>query len=215
MRIAVFGASGGVGREVVRQARAIGHEVVAVVRGKAPFPASGVEVVTGDVLDPAFAMRAVSGVDAVVSCLGIKRVNPKNPWSALASPKDFTSRSAANVVAAMQAHGVRRVAAVSAAGIGSSARRVNLPFRVVLATSNVGVMYADLERTEKVYAESGLDWQCVRPVTLTDAPPTFRVAEVDRFGLTMTIPRADVAGFLVDEIGRRPFVGRTPMIAGI
>ncbi|MYV67428.1 NAD(P)H-binding protein, partial [Streptomyces sp. SID2131] len=35
MRLTVFGATGGVGREVVRQALAAGHEVTAVVRNPA------------------------------------------------------------------------------------------------------------------------------------------------------------------------------------
>ena len=38
MKITVFGATGGVGREVVRQALDAGHEVTAVVRDPARLP---------------------------------------------------------------------------------------------------------------------------------------------------------------------------------
>lgn len=38
MRLTVFGATGGVGREVVGQALAAGHEVTAVVRDPARLP---------------------------------------------------------------------------------------------------------------------------------------------------------------------------------
>jgi putative NADH-flavin reductase len=204
-----------VGREVVKQARSAGHAVVAVLRGEAPFAPDGVELVRGDVLDPAVAMKAIAGADVVVSALGIKRRNPMNPWSPVDSPKDFATGSAGHIVAAMKAHGVRRVAAISAGGVGTSKRGLNVGMRVLLATSNVGVMYADLEGMEKVYSGSGLDWQCVRPVTLTNGPQTYRVAVVDRFTTTMTIRRADVAMFLLDEIRRAPFFARTPLIAGI
>ncbi|MBL0800300.1 NAD(P)H-binding protein, partial [Streptomyces albidoflavus] len=41
MRITVFGATGGVGGEVVRQALEAGHEVTAVVRDPAALKAGG------------------------------------------------------------------------------------------------------------------------------------------------------------------------------
>ncbi|MFE0224321.1 NAD(P)H-binding protein, partial [Streptomyces albidoflavus] len=49
MRITVFGATGGVGGEVVRQALEAGHEVTAVVRDPAALKAGGerLEVATG------------------------------------------------------------------------------------------------------------------------------------------------------------------------
>jgi uncharacterized protein YbjT (DUF2867 family) len=69
MRVTVFGATGGVGSEVVRQGLAAGHDVVAVVRDPARLtvPAgSGLGVVTADVMDPAQIGPAVKGSDAVV-----------------------------------------------------------------------------------------------------------------------------------------------------
>jgi uncharacterized protein YbjT (DUF2867 family) len=54
MRVTVFGATGGIGSEVVRQGLAAGHDVVAVVRDPARLtvPAGpGLGVVTADVMD--------------------------------------------------------------------------------------------------------------------------------------------------------------------
>lgn len=73
MRITVFGATGGVGQEVVRQAVAAGHEVTAVVRDPArlPVPLSDVQVHTvARVDDPEALREAVAGRDAVLSALG-------------------------------------------------------------------------------------------------------------------------------------------------
>ena len=54
MRVAVFGATGGIGYSTVLEAQKAGHAVRALVRNprKLPFP-DGVEVVVGDATDPA------------------------------------------------------------------------------------------------------------------------------------------------------------------
>lgn len=74
MKITVFGATGGVGREVVRQALDAGHEVTAVVRDPARLPVPAHErlrvVTVADVTDPDAVLAVVGGQDAVVSALG-------------------------------------------------------------------------------------------------------------------------------------------------
>ena len=109
MKITVFGATGGIGTEVVRQALAGGHEVVAVVRDPARLavPAgAGLGVVTADVMDPAEIGPAIKGADAVVSALGPR---PGGPVTVLAD-------SARSILAALGQTGVGRLVVVSASG---------------------------------------------------------------------------------------------------
>jgi uncharacterized protein YbjT (DUF2867 family) len=61
MHIAIFGATGGTGREVMRQAMAAGHEVTAFVRRQpTDFPAEqqGLRIVIGNVDDQETVDRA-------------------------------------------------------------------------------------------------------------------------------------------------------------
>jgi nucleoside-diphosphate-sugar epimerase len=207
-RIVVFGASGNCGRLFVRLAAERGHSVTAVARAPIDDLPIGVRFARGDVLDERFVAEVVEGHDVVVSALGMRYAHP---WAARRSPDDFTERATTNIVDAMKASGIERIVAISAAGVGDSRPAMNWPMRIMLKTSNVGVAYADLERMEAVLAASGLDWQAVRPVTLTHARPTGRAHVTDSYGVTATIPRADVAGWMVDCV-ERPTRERTPMI---
>lgn len=210
MRIVVFGASGGCGKHFVRMAAEDGHAVSAVVRAETPYEApSGVEVVRGDVLDPAFVASVVPGHDAVVSGLGMRY---RHPWARRESPDDFTSRATLHIVRAMEAAGLRRLVLISAAGVGDSRAAMNLPMRALLATSNVGVAYADLERVEAAVAETALDWQAVRPTTLTNGPRTDRIKLTDRYGTLDKISRQDVAAYMLGQVGASELEARTPMI---
>src|SRR6202453_362417 len=110
MRITVFGATGGIGREVVGQALAAGHHVRAVVRNPARLSVSASEnliVVTADVTDPAAIAPALDGADAGVSALGPRRGDSKT----------ICADGAGGILGAMAKTGVRRLVAVSASGL--------------------------------------------------------------------------------------------------
>lgn len=115
MKITVFGATGGVGREVVRQALDAGHEVTAVVRDPARLPVPAHErlrvATVADVTDEDALAPVLRGQDAVVSALG-SNSNKQARLSPVAGP------ALRAIVSAMDRAGVRRLSAVSAAPLG-------------------------------------------------------------------------------------------------
>ena len=155
----------------------------------------------------------VRSQQVVLSALGIKRTNPANPWSALASPPDFSARTAAMLVNAMRQHSLARVIAVSAAGVADSAARMNLLMKFFIAKSDLGIAYRGLAAMEREFADSGLDWCCPRPTRLTNVPLTRRVKLVGSFRMTAAISRADVAWWMLEHAAQ-PIRERTPMITG-
>ena len=214
MKLLILGASGGCGRWAVRLAHNRGHSLRVVVRPRTDFEApSGVEVITGSVLEQTTILNAVEGQDAVVSCLGPKRRNPRNPWSKLASPDDFAERSARYITAAMAHHGVSRGAAISAAGVGDSWPLTCPLLRWFFDHSSIAHAYRDLDRMEQIYAASGLAWLVVRPATLVHGPPTSKAKVVDRYRLFSRISRGDVSQWLLDSLeGGDPVSHRRAMI---
>jgi putative NADH-flavin reductase len=212
MKVLVLGASGGVGKHLVRLACDQNHSVTALVR-RADGIDSRARILIDDVLRPGCFDEHLRGHEVVLSALGVKRINPANPWSALASPPDFSSRTAAMLVSAMRQHGLTRVIAVSAAGVADSAAHMNLLMKFFVAKSNVGIGYRDLAAMERVFADSGLDWCCLRPTRLTSGPLTRRVKLVESFPMTAAISRSDVAWWMLEH-AVQPIRERTPTITG-
>ena len=216
MRLLILGASGGCGVWATKLASERGHEVRALVRESARFePPRGVEVRRVTELGRETLAGAVEGVEGVVSCLGLRRRNPRNPWSKVTSPHTLTEDVTRAVVEAMRGGGVERLVAISAGGVGDSAERTHPVNRWLFRSSNIAISYRDLEGMERALRESGLDWHAVRPTTLTNGRPTGGAAPVERYGLLTTVRRADVASWMLDVIEGDESKGgnRTPMIA--
>jgi hypothetical protein len=100
----------------------------------------------------------------------------------------------------MQRHGVMRIAAISAGGVGSSHAQLTWPIRRLVASGNVAVAYRDLAAMEALLAASDREWLAVRPVTLTDGAPRRPARAVARYGLTSTIRRSEVARWMLDAV---------------
>src|SRR5689334_4989052 len=100
-KLTIFAATGGIGRQILEQAVAAGHDVTAVVRDpkKLPEGAGEVRIVTADLAapDPAVLASAVEGADAVLSGLGARS----------AAEAGVAWRGTRGIVEAMKATGVR------------------------------------------------------------------------------------------------------------
>ncbi len=218
MKLIIFGATGHVGSHLVEQSLKQGHEVSVFARSTS-VPAEwrgrkGLRVIEGSVLDAEAVAQAVQGQDAVLSSLGLKRINPSNPWSKLASPADFASRSGGLIAEAMQKHGVKRFVCVSAAGVAETYPKLNLIMKVFLATSTIGLAYKDLEKLENYLKKTDLDWTACRPTRLTDDALTKQVHVIEdgTFSMNAAISRADVAYWMLEALSKAP-AQRTPTIS--
>ncbi|MEV5968639.1 NAD(P)H-binding protein [Streptomyces sp. NPDC051921] len=172
MKLTVFGATGGIGQEIVRQALDAGHEVTAVVRDPARFTLTGerLGVFRSDLTDPGALRGAVAGRDAVLSGLGARS----------RADAGVATRLTRSVLGAMEAAGTRRLLVVSAAPLGPVPAGQGVTDKAVLAIINSVLkdVYADLREMEAELAASATDWTSVRPPKLTDKPVTGRYRSV-------------------------------------
>ena len=133
MRIAVFGASSGIGRELVLQARTGGHHAVAVARGAA----ASLTPIKGSVLDPGVAERAVAGADAVAWCVGVRTLGP-----AFLRKVTVFSEGTRRAIEAMKEAGVSRLAVITGIGAGESRGHGGLLYEWIGLPLIVGGIYA-------------------------------------------------------------------------
>lgn len=210
MRIVVYGATGGTGTHVVRQALAAGHHVTAVVRDPARLsvpPSDRLVVVPADVMDPDAAARTLESAEAVVSALGPR------PGGATT----VCSAGTHSILTAMTKTAVRRLVVVSASGPyidggdGPFLRYVAKP--VVQRFLREG--FADLRRMDDEIVASDRDWTIVRPPRLTDKAATgrYRQAVDVNVGRGLTVARADVAVCILRSLADDATIGHVLYIA--
>ena len=224
MKLTIFAATGGIGRQILEQAADAGHDVTAVVRNPAKLPpelSRPVRVVTADLTapDPAMLKSAVQGADAVLSGLG----------ATSNSEAGVATQGTRAIAAAMKATGARRIIVVSAAPIGTvpSPARPNPPkhdpgdgfimqhLLTPLTRAALRKHYADLAQMEDILRDSDLDWTAVRPPRLTDKPltGTYRTARGQNLRRGAFISRADVAHYMIRAIDQPETIKQTIGIA--
>lgn len=197
MKLIVFGANGGVGKEVVTLALQAGHEVVGVGRG--PVVASsehqGLHMVEGSITDAVFVADIVQGADVVISTIGA---------SASKHPVSLYSLAAQALVGALKGAPHQRLIVLSAGG-ATIEKNDPLLFRLIVKPLLQRVfhsLYEDMLRMERVLETSNLDWTILRLSYLTNQPGkgVYRTAHnaAVRYGFSIT--RADVAQYIVGHL---------------
>lgn len=202
MKIIIFGATGGVGRELVVQALARGHEVTALARDPTALHTTHerLRVLQGSVLDGPTVEAAVAGHQAILCALGSRSLIRRD---------NICSAGTSCIVAAMSKHGIRRLVVCSSSGVGDS--RTNIPW---IGRPIVAWVVADKEAQEQVVRLSDTDWTLVRPTGLRYAAPRGDVAVAVPGPLpTRQIARADVAAFMLDQLTSDVDVRQAPAIS--
>lgn len=193
MKIMVFGSTGGIGHHVVEQALEAGHQVSALARRPEAITIEHphLQIVKGDVLQPATFNGAMAGQDAVISALGVHGLGPTTVYS----------EGIANIIAAMHAARVSRLLCVSASGLDATIWWQRLAADLVLwrVLKN---MYTDLTHMEEAVRASNLDWTIFRPPRYTDGPRTGRYQTAINAPLKTgwQISRADIADSMLHQV---------------
>lgn len=190
MKITVFGATGRLGQQVLREGLRRGHEMTAFTRRPngaftATEQAGLASVVHGDGRDPAAVRLAVSGADAVIAIVSAS--TRRGPHQAADVLKVITG--------VMGLLGVRRLVFTSAYPI--VADRPRLPIALLRWALAAG--YADAAQAARIISATDLDWTIAYLNRLTDKPATDRFqVSTELFSRPTAISRADAAAVLLN-----------------
>lgn len=209
MKVAVFGASGGVGRNLVKQAQAAGHEVTVLTRDPRKFhkPGQSLRVIGGDVRDARAVAQTVEGQDAVLVALG----------APLRDRSGVRAEGTRVIAEAMQAAGVRRLVCLSVFGAGDSWALLPRFYKWFVMPVILGRVLKDHVAQEEIVRSSGLDWSLVRPVNFTEGDLTrtyWHGNELPQRKLSMKISKADVADFMLKGLDGALRPGTAEAVSG-
>ena len=209
MKIAIFGATGKVGRHLVDQALERGDEVTAFARDASKLATrrhERLKVVQGDVLNPKDVEQAVVNTHAVLSTIGYTKT----------SPKDVLSEGIKNIVAAMNKHGVRRLVSLTGAGVRDPKDEPKIVDRVIgsLLKFFQRDLLEDSIGQARVIRESDLEWVIVRAPVLNEGEKKgeYRKGYVGRESGTR-LSRADVADFILKQTTDATYLHQAPVVS--
>ena len=212
MKVIIFGASGGTGQLLVQEALAQDHIVTAFARRPDSIhasPAPGLTVVTGEVYDGTAVSAAIASQDAVLSALGARSLGHS----------DLLEKSMRNILAGMAVHGVSRIIVLGASGASKDAAQnqgilARLFLKLVENTILREPFRSQLQQ-EQLLKSSKAQYTIVLPPRLLNRPANghYRVQEDGLPPGGLTIPRADVAEFMVRQLTDTTWIRKAPYLA--
>lgn len=208
MNLLIFGATGGTGRELVKQALEKNHSVTAFARN--PYAIthkhSNLRIIQGDVMNPASVEHSMKGHDVVLSSIG----SPANKIGTI------RSEGTQNIIRAMGKKGLRRFVCQTSLGYADSKQLLDqtpLYFKYLIVPFLLKKGFADHNTQEQYIRQSNLDWIIVRPGILTDGDHTGAYKHgfpANDKTVKVKISRADVADFMLNQITDNTYLYKTP-----
>lgn len=187
MKIAIFGASGKTGIEVVKQALEKGFEVNAFVRNvnKLQITNSSLKLFTGDVLNPTTFSEVLNGVEAVVITLS-----------------GILAGGIKNIIDEMKSKSVKKLILMSSYPMNGTPEAMSYLKSAVMPDEKIQELTPIIDdkiEQEKLVKESGLNWTIVLPTFLKDGSKTekYQILENAKFTVKNGITRSDVAHFII------------------
>lgn len=211
MKLLIFGATGGTGRQLIEQALEQHHTVTAFARNPAALTLihSNLQVVQGDIMDIDSVEHAMQDHDAVLSSIG----SPANKIGTI------RSEGTRNIIRGMEKAGIRRFVCQTSLGYGDSRKILDLTpfyFKYLIVPFILRKGFADHELQEKYIRQSKLEWIIVRPGTLTDGNRTGIYKHgftVNDKSIRVKVSRADVADFMLKQINDNTHLHKTPGVS--
>jgi uncharacterized protein len=146
MKVALIGASGNIGSQILSELRSRGHEVTAIARNPEKIAAGpGVKPVRADVGDAEVLASALRGHDAVISSVRFRNFDPQT------------------LLAAVKASGVKRLIMVGGAGSLEASPGVQLVDTPDFPAVAKPEALAGRNALNLLRAEAALDWTFLSP----------------------------------------------------
>jgi putative NADH-flavin reductase len=200
--VSVFGASGRVGKEVVKLALLHGYKVKAHCRpgAKCSLKHDNLSVFKGDIFNYELIKDVVEGSECVIITLGHRK-----PYKDI-----FCEDSTGLIIKAMEETGASRLVCLTGAMIGDVEDNLTFPFKLLkkVMVKRLTPIFSDRAGQENAVRRSGLQWTLVKPPRLIEngERKIFIYSETLKMGISSSIGFDDLAEFLVEQIASKDYL---------
>ncbi|NOI80741.1 NAD(P)H-binding protein [Vibrio tubiashii] len=210
MKIAVFGATGSLGKQIVVKAIEQGISVKVLVRNEAKLGelASHLEVVTGDYFDSRAQAETLKGVDAVVSTIGPPPIRKGSP-----SAQKYGD-AMVSLVKSMDMQGINRIVNVAGASASFDGESISLLRKIMrlMMSWMVPEITPAKELEIGVLRKSSINYTTVRPPVIADkVEGSLKLSDSKTQGMKVDV--SQLAEFMLASIGNSDWHRRLPFVA--
>jgi putative NADH-flavin reductase len=208
VRVALFGATGPLGRRVLDQLLERDYEVKVLVGDPARLARENekLTVIEGDPGDPEKVGQAIAGCEAVIDTLGV-RANTEAEVQRLLRVTEL-------ILTTMREQGAWRFIGVAGAGVNAPGDNKGKGYRLVAWFSKLPARHVVEEKQKEfeLVSRSGLDWTMIRVPFISDGELTQKYRASLIRPPSSRISRADIAYVLVSQLQDRRFIQKAPFV---
>lgn len=206
MKVIIFGATGAVGKLVVKSCLQKKLHVTAFVRGQVePSPQNkNVNYYIGDVNNIAEVKEAIKQQDIVICVLGDGKVGK------------IRTIGTRNIIKAMEEFGVKRLICQTTLGMGESYNNLNFVWKHIMFGWLLKNAFKDHKQQEAEIFKSKLDYTIVRPSALVDKTVNEKYIvgfDKSKKNLTLKISKQEVADFITEQTLNPTYIKRAVSIS--
>lgn len=205
MKIAIIGATRGIGFALTQQALEDGHEVTVLVRDPSRITVShpNLEIIQGNATNADSVAKVVEGQEVICDCLGTKNIS---------KPQTMFSISAENISKVIKPE--QLLIAVTGLGAGDSKGHCSFFYDNIFMPLVLKRQYADKDRQEAIIKSKITRWIIVRPGFLSNGKRTGKYRAITELTGKHGAPisREDVAHFILSQAKMPEYLGKTPML---
>ena len=213
MNIILFGATGQIGQQILKQALERGHKVTAFVRepSKIAMKDPILTVKQGDARNLQAVTEAMPGHDAVVNAMGPGGPGVSDQFL------DILTEGSRHIAQAMQKAGIKRLVALGSAGTLQATLNQLLRDMPTFPAFAHNISGAHLQAW-KTYEAAGLEWTLVCPPAVVESGErtgNYRLATdyMVEMGAMLKIATGDLADFILNEVEQGKHIGHRVNIA--
>jgi putative NADH-flavin reductase len=209
MKLAIFGATGETGKQLVKQALEKGNKVTSYVRNpqKLNIEHECLTIIQGELTNKTAIENAISGVDVVISVLGPRSGSKSKP----------ITQGMQNVIPAMEKQNIRRLIISSTLSLSDPDDLPDFKSRVLINLVKLinRAVYEEIISVGKVVRSSNLDWTIIRLPLLNNNPKSgkVKVGYLGRKEVGLKISRADIADFMLKQVQDKKYIRKAPAIS--